>query len=75
MWVVGGNICWVFFQDSTPQNVHKANMLCPAPYLSVPAHWPRDEEHLVVCPSLNAVGWRSLAGYSPWACKESDVIE
>ena len=31
------------------------------------------EESMAVCSSILA--WRSLVGYSPWDCKESDMTE
>ena len=37
--------------------------------------WRRKWQHTPVFLPGKSHGWRSLAGYSPWGCKESDITE
>ena len=39
------------------------------------ADWRRKWQPTLVFLPGRSHGWRSLAGYSPWGCKESDTTE
>ena len=51
------------------------NGLCVLLYLVGKIPWRRKRQPTSVCLSGKSHGWRDLAGYSPWGCKELDTTE
>ena len=51
------------------------NGLCVLLYLVGKIPWRRKRQPTSVCLSGKSHGWRDLAGYTPWGCKELDTTE
>ena len=67
----------VSFQASLPLFVQfpLPGMPSPLPCLLNTLHSSFNTVHIVLPPPASSLGQRSLAGYSPWGCKESDTTE
>ena len=59
------------------QRIDAFELWCLRRLLRVPwtARWRREWQPTPVFLSGKSHGWRSLVGYSPWACKELDTTE